>query len=124
MIRVLVVALALLEAGWMTYDGGRALVVGAYVTPSSGAHAGRLGPWSKAVRAVGVEPRSTGMKVFFVVYGVLWLAVAAGYAGGWDGVGAVTPGRLLLALAVGSLWYAPVGTVLGLAQAALLLWRG
>jgi hypothetical protein len=43
------------------YDGSRALIVGDYVTPKSGAYAGQLGPWAKLVAAVGIEPRSTVM---------------------------------------------------------------
>ncbi len=119
MIRVLVVVLALVEAGWMTFDGTRALVKGDYVTPSTGAHAGVLGPWSKVVAAVGIPPRSTGMKVAFVVWGVGWLAATGAYV-----VGVGRARAAMIALAAGSLWYAPVGTVLGIAQLALLLWKG
>ena len=36
--------LAGVEAGWMVFDGTRALVVGDYVTPSSEEHAGEPGP--------------------------------------------------------------------------------
>ena len=32
----LVMALVLLNGGWMAFDGGRALVVGDYVTPKTG----------------------------------------------------------------------------------------
>lgn len=98
-LRWIVVALAVFEAGWMVFDGSRALVVGDYVTPD-----GRLGPWADLVSAVGIEPRSTGMKAFFVVYGLVWLAVTVAYARGraW---------AAMLALAVGSLWYLVVGTL-------------
>jgi hypothetical protein len=59
-LRWAVVVLAVLEAGWMVFDGARALVVGDYVTPSSGEYAGKLGPWAGLASALGVEPRSTG----------------------------------------------------------------
>lgn len=49
-----VLVLAFIEAGWMAFDGGRALVVGDYVTPRSGQYAGQLGPWAKVVSTVGI----------------------------------------------------------------------
>jgi hypothetical protein len=61
LLRVLLIVLAVIEGGWMTFDGTRALTVGDYVTPRSGAHAGQLGPWHHVVSAVGVAPRSTLM---------------------------------------------------------------
>ena len=61
----IIVLLAVTEAGWMTFDGLRALVVGDYVTPKTGEWAGQLGPWSRLVSAVGIEPRSTLMKCIF-----------------------------------------------------------
>jgi hypothetical protein len=109
--------LALLEAGWLAFDGTRALIVGDYVTPRSGPHAGQLGPWAKLVAAVGIEPRSTLMKGIHVGLGVAWLLVAISFAAGqswaWRG---------MMVCAVLGLWYLPVGTVLGLAQIALLVW--
>ena len=116
-IRVLVVVLALFEAGWMTYDGTRALIVGDYVTPREGPHAGQLGPWRHVVSAVGIEPRSPGMKAFFVAYGVVWLFVIVAFIRGasW------APTAMMIA-AVGSLWYLPIGTVCSLVQLAGLLW--
>lgn len=67
------------QAGWMAYDGGRALVVGDYVTPRTGEHAGQLGPWSNVVAAAGLEPRSTLVKTIFLGYGVTWLGVAGAF---------------------------------------------
>ena len=48
-----VVALALIEGGWLAFDGGSALVVGDYVTPDSGQYAGQLGPWFGQLKIVG-----------------------------------------------------------------------
>jgi len=111
-----VVTLAFIEGGWLAFDGGRALVVGDYVTPSSGEYAGRLGPWAKVVSAVGIEPRSTAMKSIHVVLGVVWLAVMVCFALGlewaWSG---------MLVCAVLSLWYLPFGTLLSIVQIVLLL---
>lgn len=116
-LRWVVVALAVVDAGYMALDGVRALVAGDYFTPSSGEHAGELGPWAAVVSKLGIEPRSTGMKVFFVIYGVAWLAVAAAFAAGessWSW-------WAMLGLALGSAWYLTVGTALSAVVAVLLL---
>ena len=78
--RWLIVLLSVAEAGWMVFDGGRALTIGDYVTPASGPYAGRLGPWAAIVSAVGIAPRSTTMKVAFVAFGTAWLACAVAFA--------------------------------------------
>jgi len=111
-----VLVLALIEGGWFAFDGGRALVVGDYVTPRSGEHAGRLGPWARVVSAVGIEPRSTLMKSIHLVLGVGWLGVMVCYALGlrWAWWGMIVCAAL-------SLWYVPFGTVLSIVQIVLLL---
>lgn len=114
--RWLVVVLAVLEAGYMVFDGGRALVVGDYVTPKSGAYAGRLGPWAALVRRLGIDPHSRGMKLTFVVYGLAWLLITVAFAGdaswGW---------AAMLVFALASLWYAVIGTVVSALIVVLLL---
>lgn len=111
-----VVVVAVIEAGWMAYDGTRALVKGDYVTPKTGQFAGQLGPWSKLVSKVGLEPRSTLMKSIFSAYGFLWLIVIVCFAlrlpWAWS--------AMLLA-ALGALWYLPFGTLLSLLQVLLLM---
>lgn len=114
-LRWAVVALAVVEAGYMVVDGGRALLTGDYFTPSSGDHAGELGPWARVVDTLGIAPRSTGMKAFFVIYALAWVGVIVAFAAGrsWAWAG-------MLVLALGSLWYLTVGTVFS-ALIALLL---
>ena len=101
----------------MTYDGARALTVGDYVTPRSGSRAGEVGPWQYAVRAVGIPPRSTAMKVIFVVYGIAWLLFVVAFVRRvpW------APTAMLVA-AAGSLWYLPVGTACSVIQIGALVW--
>ena len=113
--RWIIVALAALVAGWMVFDGTRALIVGDYVTPSSGEYAGRLGPWADVVSTLGIEPRSTGMKLFFVVYGLAWLAIVAAFVRrrAWAL-------KAMAVAAAGSLWYLVIGTVASAIQLALL----
>lgn len=110
---------AVVVAAWMAFDGGRALVTGDYVTPKSGRHAGQLGPWSGVVSGVGVDPRSTLMKSVFLGYGIAWLAVIGAFVAGssWAWYG-------MFVAAVGSLWYLPFGTLLGVLQIVLLLQPG
>jgi hypothetical protein len=116
-VRIALVALALVEGAWMTFDGTRALIVGDYVTPSSGTHAGQLGPWNHVVGAVGIPPRSTAMKLIFVVYGLGWLIISLGFAlhASW-----AAPAMLIAAIA--TLWYLPVGTIVAILQLAALIW--
>ena len=76
MARATIVVLALIEGLWMGFDGTRALTVGDYVTPRSGARAGELGPWHNIVESVGIAPRSVLMKIIFVAFGLAWLIIA------------------------------------------------
>lgn len=115
-LRWVVLALAFIEGGWLAFDGGRALVVGDYVTPKSGPHAGRLGPWAKLVSALGIAPRSILMKAIHFTLGLVWLAVmlcfALGLPWAWTG---------MFVCAVLGLWYLPFGTLLSVVQIVLLL---
>jgi hypothetical protein len=114
----IIVALALLEAGWMTFDGTRALIMGDYVTPKSGKFAGQLGPWAKLVSTVGIEPRSTLMKTIFALYGTAWLIIIGffilQYSWAW---------LAMLAAVIGALWYLWIGTLIGVLQIVLLLYE-
>ncbi len=65
-----VLGLTVLNAGWMLFDGTRALIAGDYVTPAQGECAGKPGPWSNLVNVIGIEPRSTLMKTIFAGYGL------------------------------------------------------
>lgn len=103
---VVVVLLAIVGA-YMVFDGLRALTVGDYLTPSSGAYAGQLGPWSNLVAGLGIDPRSTAMKVGFVVIGTAHLLAGLGMST------STATGVAWAAIAVGvsGLWYLPFGTV-------------
>jgi len=109
LLRIAVVALALIQGGWMAFDGTRALTIGDYVTPSTGPYAGQLGPWHYAVEAVGIPGRSTAMKLIFVLFGVAWIVVALAFARH-----APWARSAILAMAVASLWYLPLGTLVGM----------
>lgn len=115
-LRTIIIILALLQAGWMTFDGARAFVVGDYFTATSGANAGQLGPWTKVVRAAGIEPRSSFMKAIFVIFGLAWIFVIERFIQGlpWTWLA-------MFIAAIGTLWYLPLGTASSLIQIALLI---
>jgi hypothetical protein len=110
-----IVSLVTLNAGWMLADGTRALIVGDYVTPQTGEYAGQLGPWSNLVKAVGIEPRSTAMKVIFVTYGLLTLTTTIGYV-----FQQAAAQKSLIFAALLGLWYLPIGTAANLIALILL----
>lgn len=114
--RALITILTLLDAGWMTFDGARALLVGDYVTPRHGPHAGQLGPWHRVVGALGIPPRSTAMKCIFLGQGLAWLAILACWLAGatWG------RGAMLVAAAL-SFWNLVAGALLGAVILLLLL---
>jgi hypothetical protein len=112
----IVMALALLQGGWLTFDGSRALAVGDYFTPTSGPRAGELGPWAHFVAAVGLEPRSTFVKSVHVALGIAWLGALVTFA--WQ---PATGWWAMFVCAAASLWYLPIGTVASLVVIGLLL---
>lgn len=105
----IIVTMALLLGGWLTFDGTRAWIVGDFITPSSGPYAGQLGPWSKVVQALGLDPRGRFVKSLHIGLCVAWLAAGAVFilrpAAGW---------WCLMVCAVGTLWYIPIGTVISI----------
>jgi hypothetical protein len=114
-VKYVVSLIALCIGGWMLFEGCRALTVGDYITPGSGASAGQLGPWSRVVRAAGLEPRSTPVKLLHVGLGAFWLAALAGFywrhsLGWWALFGA----------AFATVWYLPIGTALSIVELFLL----
>ena len=113
--RVIIVGIALFIGGWMTFDGIRALATGDYTTARSGTYAGQLGPWSRVVSALGLDPRGQPIKCLHVALGVFWLLAMLTFAfkpalGWWT----------LLVGSIFSLWYLPIGTVLSVIELCLL----
>lgn len=111
----IVLVLAVIEAGWLAFDGMHALITGDYVTPQTGRFAGQLGPWAQVVEAIGIAPRSTPMYFIHFGLGVGWLGVAGAFALArpWARHG-------MLVGAVAALWYLPFGTLLSAVQIILL----
>lgn len=108
--------LVIFTSGWMLFDGLRALIVGDFVTPKAGEYAGQLGPWTRLAEAVRIDPRSTLMKLIFVIYGAAGIGMsicyALGYSWAWTG---------MLVIAILGLWYLPFGTISNILLIILLL---
>jgi hypothetical protein len=117
--RWIILGLVTFTAGWMLFDGSRALIVGDFVTPTTGEYAGQLGPWAALVNAVGIEPRSTLMKSIFVGYGLAALLLAYCFARGmaWSRM-------VLILVCFLGLWYVPFGTLGNLLCLILLVTEG
>lgn len=111
----IVIVSATVNFGFMAFDGARALTVGDYVRPKSGQHAGQLGPWSKVVEFVGIDPESTLMKVLFVLWGIIGLTMTFCFALNIDWAWA---GLMLVSFS--ALWYLVPGTGLNALQILLL----
>jgi hypothetical protein len=112
----IIILAATLNFGYMLFDGSRALILGDYIRPSAGTHAGQLGPWSGVVRSIGIDPESTLMKAVFLIWGLTGLAVTLAF--GFDIEWAW---KALLAVSLCSVWYLGPGTVLSILQAVLLV---
>ena len=107
-VRWVIVVFALLLGVWLCVDGIRALFLGDYLTPASGPYAGQLGPWSKVVSAIGLNPRGTAIKCLQVAarrrvdfIAALRLSLRKGR-------------RLAFWCSVATLWYLPVGTAVSI----------
>jgi hypothetical protein len=105
--RLLAAAVAALIGGWMLFDGVHVLVRGKYFGPD------KPGPWSVPFARLGVDPFALGP--LFVALGFAWIvctiAGLTGQAWGWYAAAAV---------ALATLWYFPLGTILSIAFLALL----
>ncbi len=115
-LRWVVIVLAVLNFGYMTYDGSRALIVGDYVRPETGEYAGQLGPWADVVSTIGIDPDLTLMKSIFIVWGALGLIFAVSFAMRVD-----RSDKVLLFFNLASFWYLVAGTLSSVVQVILLL---
>ncbi len=115
-IKWLIVLFAFFNAGYMTFDGARALITGDYLRPSSGEYAGQLGPWSKLVTMIGIDPESTLMKIIFLVFGMIWFAVIICFILDYS-----WSHNAMIILSIVTLWYLFTGTVICIIQIILLV---
>ena len=115
-LRTAVILLAVLEAGWIAFDGARALMTGNYLKPRLGAYGGQLGEWTRVASALGAPPRSAAAKWALIGYGMVWLSAILAFArgAGWAW-------WAMFVAAGGALWYSSLVVPISLAQMLLLL---
>ena len=111
----LLAILVIFTGGWMAFDGAHALIRGDFVTPRSGEYAGQLGPWAHIPRAAGLDPRSIGIRLGFLFFGLGYLAALAAFLFRLPGAR-----PLLLSFAMVALLYLPFGTITSLILLAVL----
>ena len=115
-LRWIIIILAVVNFGFMTVDGSRALIVGDYFRPETGEYAGQLGPWVAIVSAIGIDPESTLMKSVFIAWGALGLILTVSFA-----MRVRRADNALLFFNLASLWYLVAGTLSSSLQVILLL---
>lgn len=115
-IKWVVIFLAVMNFGFMTFDGGRALIKGDYFRPRTGNYAGQLGPWSKLVSKTGIDPESTAMKIIFLSWGIIGLAITICFL---LNIKWAVNGLILINIL--SLWYLIPGTISSGLQILLLI---
>jgi hypothetical protein len=105
--KILFALVGVLAGGWMIVDGVHVMLRGKYIGPD------KPGPWSVPFVKLGVDPFRLGP--MFIAFGVLWLAFLIATLTGqtWGKYGAA-------AVAIATLWYFPLGTVLSIAYLAIL----
>lgn len=114
----IITLLVLISTGWMLFDGIRAMIVGDFITPAEGEYAGHLGPWANLVKAIGIEPRSSLMKLIFIIYGLISLTALTGF------ISKQTWGQTaLIVTSILGLWYLPFGTVANIIVLVLLFFN-
>lgn len=114
--RLITIFLALMNAGFMTYDGMHAFITGDYIRPATGEYAGQLGPWTNVTETLGIDPLSTLMKSIFVIYGLVGLYITFSFIRRkpWARKG-------LIVFNILALWYFFVGTLSSVVQITLLV---
>jgi hypothetical protein len=105
--RIFAAVVGCVVGGWMLFDGLHVILKGKYFGPD------KPGPWSALFARAGIDPFKLGP--VFIAFGVLWLGflVATLCDQKWGRYGAAV-------VAVATLWYLPVGTVLSLIYLLLL----
>ncbi len=107
-VKMILLILALLNGGWMLFDGLHVLKKGKYFGPEE------PGVWSKIVASLGINPFSIGP--LFIALGLFWFlsigVLLASISWGW---------LALMLTATATLWYVKVGTAISIIVMVLLL---
>lgn len=110
-----IITLAFMNFGYMTFDGAKALITGDYIRPQTGDYAGQLGPWTKLVEKIGVDPMSTFMKLLFVLFGLIGIGITVSFA-----LNVSWAWKAMLIYNICSSWYLFFGTASSILQIILL----
>jgi hypothetical protein len=109
--KYVVLILSLINGLWMLVDGVYVMLNGKFIGPE------KLGPWASVLSITGVDVFKLGP--MFMIFGLAWLVFVfclfsnAGWAFWYGAV-----------LAVATVWYLPVGTIISIiVLAGLLLFR-
>jgi hypothetical protein len=112
----IIVVLALVNSGYMAFDGTKAMITGDYIRPKSGEYAGQLGPWTKLVEKIGIDPMSTLMKSIFILFGVAGLIISVCFM-----LNATWAWKAMMIYNVCSVWNLFFGTGSSILQIILLV---
>ncbi len=106
--RKTIFTIAILMGGWMILDGLHVLIFGNYIGSR------KPGPWAGIVSAIGLDPMRFGL--VFVAFGIDWIV---------GGIGVIKDRRwgynLTIIIAVLSLWYLTIGTLLAVLAIVLII---
>jgi len=111
LIKIIITLLTVAIGGWMIFDGAHVLLTGKYFGPV------KPGLWADIITAIGINPYDIGG--IFVLLGICWIAGLIGLHLKKDWAY-----ELSIAVAVASLWYAPVGTILAAVFLIIILSKG
>ena len=102
--------LGVVVASWFIFDGIHVLVKGKYFGPPE------PGPWASVVKFFGINPFSLGVP--FIILGFMWLISSYGVFSHqlWAPL-------FTLMVAIMSIWYLPIGTVISVLILALIWLR-
>ena len=118
LIRMAILILSIVEAGWFLIEGIRALTTGNYYTAKAGKYKGQLGPWAKIVGGVGINPQSSFIRSTFLIIGIVWfffiVCFALEFTWAWLG---------MVIMPILTLWYLPIVTLLSVMQIIILLYQ-
>ncbi|MBO9562265.1 MAG: hypothetical protein J7621_05795 [Niastella sp.] len=107
--KILLAIIAFINGGFMLLDGIYVMFKGKYIGPE------KPGPWANLFYKLQVNVFRLGP--LFVAYGLVWLAFLYGLLSGQSWAY-----KLGLIIAILTLWYLPVGTLLSIIVLVLLIW--
>jgi len=110
--KIIAAALAIFIGGWMATDSVHCIIRGKYIGPE------KPGPWSAIFNLLGIDPFK--IAPLFVLMGFLWIAGLALMLFSPPAI-AEKAWRFCLAVALASLWYLPIGTVISISYVLLLV---